>query len=74
MLQLSDKFIKALIAQPETGMGFQIADVTLNDGRVFNRTSIINCELIAAVHGHKDIPFTEPEIAKIAVTHEKFTP
>lgn len=74
MLKLSNKFTQSLVAQPETGMGYQIADVTLKAGLKFRGVTIVNAEYVTAVHGCTHIPFTEPEIDKIVVTHEKLTP
>ncbi|QQG35227.1 MAG: hypothetical protein HYS17_06565 [Micavibrio aeruginosavorus] len=74
MLRLSDKYTQSLLAQPETGMGYQVADVTLKAGLKFRGVTIVNAEYVTAVQGCKGIPFTEPEIDKIVVTHEKLTP
>lgn len=74
MFKLSDKFVKALVAQPETGMGYQVADVTLKSGLHFRGVTILNAEYVTSVQGCQSIPFTEPEIDKIIVTHEKLKP
>ena len=70
MLQLSDKWAPVLLAQPETGMGYQIATITLKDGRTFSKTVIVG-GVITETGGQKVIPFMEYEIAEIVVTHEK---
>ena len=41
MLVLSDKWAPELIAQGETGMGYQIASVVLKDGKRFNQVVIV---------------------------------
>ncbi len=74
MLQLSDKFVTALVKQPEAGMGYQTADVLLKDGKLFKRVTIVGSQVVAAVHGYKDIPFAEPDISMIMVTNEKWNP
>jgi hypothetical protein len=66
MLVLSDKWGPILRAQPETGMSYQIAVVTLKDGRKFERVTIVG-GIIADVDGNKEIPFTEDQIADIHV-------
>ena len=68
MLELSEKWAPVLLAQPETGMGYQIASVSLLDGRRFDRVTIVG-GTITDVNGVKEIPFREDEIADITVRH-----
>ncbi|MGD0546445.1 MAG: hypothetical protein ABR991_01290 [Terracidiphilus sp.] len=70
MVHLSDKWAKNLVSQPETGMGYQIVTVYLKDGRHFEKVTIVGGTL-ASVHGHSKVPFEEPDIEKIVVTHEQ---
>ena len=56
---------------PETGMGYQIVSIVLNDGRKFDQVAVVE-GIIAEVRGHRDIPFTEDQIAQILLTHEKW--
>ena len=58
------------MAQPETGMGYQIVSVFLRDGRRFDRVTVVGGR-ITEVDGKKQIPFGEEEIADIKVTHGK---
>ena len=69
-LQLSEKWARVLIAQPETGMGYQITTVILKDGKRFPNVTIAG-GIITEIAGHKKIPFKEEDIADIAVTHGK---
>jgi hypothetical protein len=39
-------WVDHLINLPETGMGYQIVDITMNDGSVFNGVKIINSSII----------------------------
>jgi hypothetical protein len=71
MLHLSKEWIGKLVAQPETGMGYQIASVLLHDGRKFNQV-VINSGYITQIRGRDDIPFAEPDIREIIVTHDKW--
>ena len=73
MLQLSDKWGPRLAQQPETGMGYQIATVVLNDGRRFNDV-LIQEGLITRIKGLTVIPFTESEIIEIVVTGDSDNP
>ena len=70
MIHLSAKWAKDLVSQPESGMGYQIVTVILRDGRYFEKVSIVG-GTIARVDGYSDIPFEEPDIEKIVVTHEQ---
>ncbi|MGD0800977.1 MAG: hypothetical protein ABR906_06660 [Terracidiphilus sp.] len=70
MIHLSANWAKDLVSQPETGMGYQIATVFLKDGRQFDKVAIIG-GTVASVDGNSYIPFAEPDIEKIVVTHEQ---
>jgi hypothetical protein len=59
-----------LTSQPESGMGYVYTSVYLRDGRRFDRVTITG-GTISAVDGFAYIPFSEPEIADIRVTHDR---
>ena len=59
------------MAQGETGMGYQVVSVILQDGRKFDQVVIVS-EYITKVRGYKDIPFQESDIIEIKVTHDKW--
>ena len=44
-LQLKSKIVDRLLALPESGMGYQIVDLVLSDGRVIPNVTILNGEL-----------------------------
>lgn len=71
MLDLSAKWAAYLVAQPETGMGYQIATVVLRDGRTFEQT-VITEGRITQIRGIEGIPFGKDQIAEIIVTHDKW--
>ena len=71
MLTLSDRWVRDLMYEPETGMGYQIATITLKDGRRFPKAAIIQCAAIGEIDGNPAIPFTESEIASIVADHGK---
>ena len=58
--------------QPETGMTYQIVDVTLRDGRIVRDVAIIQSELVGEVRGHAEIPFDPADTVDIKVTHNKW--
>jgi hypothetical protein len=70
-IALSKKWSQYLVSLPETGMGYQVVTITLNDGRVFNQV-VIDSGYITRVRGYSAIPFTEPEIADVRITHDKW--
>ena len=70
-LELPDKWAPCLLRQGETGMGYQTASITLEDGRVIDDVLIVGAT-IAEVRGYDAIPFAVDEISDIAVTHRKW--
>jgi hypothetical protein len=70
MLQLSNKWAEVLNAQPETGMGYQIATICLKDGRRYDRVVVVQGN-ITSVDGDGVVPFKESDISRIVVTHDK---
>lgn len=71
MIKLSEKLAIDLAAMPETGMGYHVVNVELKDGRKFEQVIIIE-GLISEIRGLKEIPFTEDQIDKINLTHNKW--
>jgi hypothetical protein len=45
-IQLPSNFISLLSAQPETGMGYQIVNIILKNGRKLTRHKVLNSELL----------------------------
>jgi hypothetical protein len=70
MLELSKKWAKVVCSQPETGMGYQVVTVSLEDGRQFERVLVVGGRVVS-VDGDASIPFGEPDIDDIVVTHGK---
>ena len=71
MIRLSDNWGPKLVAQGETGMGYQIASVVLKDGRRFDQVVIVG-EYITQIKDIVGIPFSEDQIEQIIVTHDKW--
>ena len=67
MVKLPDKWGPVLIAQPESGMGYQIATITLIDGRSFEHV-VIDSGYIVSVNGATQVPFNVDDICQISVT------
>jgi len=70
-LQLPKKWAPRLVSQPETGMGYQTASITLRDGSVMEDVLIVG-GTIAEVRGYDRIPFSAEDISDITVTHRKW--
>ena len=68
---LPDKWGPRLAAQPETGMGYQVATVVLKDGTRWEQV-VIESGVITLVRGQVTIPFAANDIADIVVTHAKW--
>lgn len=71
VIQLSEKWSKRLLEEPETGMGYQIVSVILRNGKKYDQV-IVDSGYITRVHGFREIPFNEEEIEQMIVTHEKW--
>jgi hypothetical protein len=71
MFPLSKKWTQKLVNQPETGMGYQIVSIILNDGKRINQVVVLEGN-ITQVKGIDGIPFKEEDIKEIIITHDKW--
>jgi hypothetical protein len=69
---LGEHWSKFLLAQPETGMDYQVVAVTLRDGRVIPDVAVVHHSIVAEVRGRADIPFDPADITHIEVTHREW--
>lgn len=51
IVQLSEKWSRKLVNQPESGMGYQVVQVHLNNGRVFQNVHVLNAQEMALPEG-----------------------
>jgi hypothetical protein len=65
----SGEWLETVRHLPETGMGYTIAAITLEDGRIFEQV-VINFACLTRVRGRSDVPFRESDISGIRATHE----
>lgn len=72
MLILSNKWVKQLNEEGETGMGYQIVSILLKSGERYDKVIVLQSACITGIKGMKDIPFTEEDISQIIVTHDKW--
>jgi len=69
MLQLPDEWAPLLVSTPETGMGYQVVSITLNDGSRYDQ-ALIEGGYLTRIKGLSEIPFREDQIEAIVVTRE----
>lgn len=50
-LNLSNYWIETLINLPETGMGYQLVDIKLNDGTILRRRVVVNSSYLMLEEG-----------------------
>jgi hypothetical protein len=67
----SGKWIERVQNLRETGMGYTVVTITLNDGRQFDQAMIVS-GLLSRIRGLPDVPFSEDDIAEIVATHDKW--
>ena len=66
-MQLDRNWSDFLVNRPETGMGYQIADFTLQDGSVHTGCFVFNCEDVKMSDRRTDPSFTCEDIRDIHV-------
>lgn len=71
---LPEKWSTFLREQGESGMGYQIVDITLTDGTVVKDVAIIESYLIGQIRGYKGpMPlFNMDTIQEIILTHKRW--
>jgi hypothetical protein len=55
----------------ETGIGYQVVSVKLNDGRFFEQV-VVSEGFIIEVRGYKEIPFAPDDVASVSVNHKRW--
>lgn len=51
---------------PESGVGYQIVDIGLKDGRVLKKQIVLNCEILELSNKFEDINIKDVREIKIA--------
>ena len=65
------KWQEFLAKKPETGMGYHVVNLLLDDGKRINDVAIIQSALIGEIRGG-DVPFDPEKIIEIELTHKKW--
>ena len=55
----------------ETGIGYQVVSVELNDGRFFEQV-VVSEGFIIEVRGYREIPFASDDVASVSVNHKSW--
>ena len=71
-LRLPERWSRFLAGQPETGMDYQIVDLTLGDGRIIRDVAIVGRSLVGEIRDHADIGFDPADITHVEITHNKW--
>ena len=53
-MAVPEALIPALVAAPETGMGYQLVDVVFKDGVVVKNAMVFNCEQLSVGVEHQN--------------------
>jgi hypothetical protein len=56
---------------PETGIGYHVVSVTLQDGQTFDQV-VVSEGCIIEVRGHQGIPFSPDDVTDVNVTHKRW--
>ena len=55
----------------ETGIGYHVVSVELNDGRFFEQV-VVSEGFIIEVRGYREIPFASDDVASVSVNHKSW--
>ena len=73
-IKLSKKWIDYLCSLPESGMGYQVVDITPKDGRVLKGAIVFNAEELGLPPEYKDLKIEDIDGVKLSKNnpyHEK---
>jgi hypothetical protein len=63
-IKLSENWVEYLCSMPESGMGYQVVDVMLKDGRVLREIVVFNAEELGLPPEYKDLKIEDIEDVK----------
>ncbi len=67
-LKLNKEWQEKLLILPELGMGYQIIDITLKDGRKIKKVKIFNAEILELPKEYRNI--SEKDIIRIELSKQ----
>lgn len=65
-LILKGKWRDKLVRMPESGMGYQIVDISLQDGRAMRRVTIFDGEIVELPAGYENV--SENDITDVVLS------
>jgi hypothetical protein len=68
-LALRQELIDRLLTMPESGMGYQIVDLVLTDGRVVPNVPILNCEVASLPDSFSNVRASDVANVRLAVSN-----
>ena len=71
-IELRADITNRLQSMPESGMGFQIVDLVLSDGRIVPNVAIFNCEIANLPESFQDIRPSDVMDVRPAVAKSKY--
>jgi hypothetical protein len=71
IMLLPEKWGPLLASQPETGIGYQVATITLRDGTQWSQ-AVIEEGHVTRIRGQASIPFKGEDVIDVRVTHDKW--
>ena len=71
LVPIPSEFVHHLKHAKETGIGYLVISVELNDGRTFDQVATSEGYVIE-VKGYKEIPFAPEDLVSVAVTHKRW--
>ena len=71
LVPVPNEAVEQLKKSPETGIGYQVASVKLNDGRIFDQV-IASEGCIIEVRGYSEIPFKPEDVQSVTVNHKRW--
>jgi hypothetical protein len=70
-IKLTKKWIEYLCSMRESGMGYQIVDATLKDGRVLKKIVVFNAEELELPSEYKDIRIDDIKNIKLSENNKE---
>ena len=70
-VSIPSEWLDYLAQESETGMGYQVVEVKLKDGRFFPQV-VAGGGRFTQVRGFRDIPFVEGDVASVKVNHRRW--
>lgn len=71
LVPIPSGFVDNLKSAGETGIGYQVVSVELQDGRKFDQV-VASEGCVIEVRGFKEIPFAPDEVASVNVNHKRW--